>query len=188
MLENKPKNGLNPIISFISVLLTILLAGTTVYFWQESVKQRELGYLKQEMMQKDSNNNMTEEVEAENKAIKELSPSYSEPATEPVIVYSPSGLFTDAEKTEINNKLIKPFIDWNAENEMYAVSITVEKPTPAIEGYKYSVSYVNEGGGNGGFLFGTKEPLEWWMPECMGGCKFSPYFTETYPEIVSQYE
>lgn len=186
MSENKFSNGLNPIISFISLLLTILLAGTSVYFWQESVKQKELGNLKQEMMQENKVLTPTNSEKSPNAT--DTMPSYSEPVDEPVIVYTPGGLFTDSEKDELSKKLIRPFIDWNDENEMYAVSITVEKPTPAIEGYKYSVSYVNEGGGNGGFLFGTKEPLEWWMPECMGGCKFSPYFTETYPEIVSQYE
>ena len=103
----------------------------------------------------------------------------------PVVVYSPGGLFTDEEKTELEDKMVNPYFDYKNENELIFVSMLIEKydPVPA-HGYKYKVQVLGIPQLDEGFLFGQSDPLEWWVPECLGGCNFSDEFSEMYPEIV----
>ena len=107
----------------------------------------------------------------------------------PVVVYAPGGLFTPAEKEEVEDKMANPFNDFNLENDTQYLTIHVEKfdPLPA-HGYKYNVTAISKTGVNTGFLYGQSTPLEWWLPECMDSCNLSAEFVAKYPEIAAQVE
>ena len=164
----RPQKGESNILLFFLALILIALTGLTVYFWQNYEKEKAINALKKSISAVDISTKIIETKRA------------------PVVVYIPNGLFTEDEIVEINKKFVKPFIDWNSDNNQNSVSISVEKPYTAITGYQYKVTYINEGGGNGGFLYGTTTPLEWWLPECLDSCSFSAEFEAKYPDIVAK--
>jgi hypothetical protein len=179
--QNSQKGSSGILVVFL-VLVLIALTGVTVYFWQNYEKEKALNALRMSTSNESGKANITPPVDTNVTIV-------TAPATQektPVVVYSPNGLFNQAETAEIKKKLIDPFTDWNIDNKITVVSIMIEKPTPAIAGYKYKVTYIAEGGVSGGFLFGTSTPLEWWLPECLGGCSFSADFKAKYPEIVAK--
>ncbi len=103
----------------------------------------------------------------------------------PVIIFTPGGLFTENEKAELTKKVTDPFFDFYNADSIEYIAMTIEKyqPLPA-HGYKYNINAININSGYLGFLFGQSTPLEWWLPECMGGCNFTQEFQTKYPEIV----
>lgn len=106
----------------------------------------------------------------------------------PVVVFEAAGSFTQSEKDLITQKVIKPFIDYNQDLEDQAdlVSITINhSDTP---GFPYSVNAIFANGGTSGFLVsGSGGDIDWWLPDCMGECPFTPEFKAKYPELVSQF-
>lgn len=190
MTNNQQKGNSNAVLTLL-VLLLVTLTGVAVYFWQNYEKEKALNDLKNDLTSTKTTG--TGEMKKATLPTEPTTPEKKEPtpikveAKKPVIVYTPNGLFTATEIKELEKKFVNPFIDWNVDNETTTVSITVEKPSPDIPGYKYNVAYINEGGGNGGFLYGTTTPLEWWLPECMApvGCNFTAEFKAKYPEIIS---
>ena len=109
----------------------------------------------------------------------------------PVVVFTPEGLFDDAEKTEISNKLIQPYIDLKKEDGTVnqTVSIHVQHPTEGDTNKEYSVDIISEGGAYEGFLYGdsTKTTQPWYEPVCFEGCEFSEAYQQKYPELIEQY-
>lgn len=178
----RSQKGESNILVFFLALILIVLTGLTVYFWQNYEKEKALNAIKTSISNTNATPKNTQQEE------KDETKTETAPVAEksPVVVYTPNGLFNVAEITELQKKLIDPFTDWNRDNSQNSVSISVEKPYPAIAGYQYKVTYINEGGGNGGFLYGTSTPLEWWLPECLGSCSFSAEFKAKYPEIVAK--
>lgn len=181
MIKSTQRNnqkGSSAVLTIILVILVIALTGLVVFFWQSYEKERELN-LSRLAAPAEAGTNKTSGV-----ATPASAPTATKRPT--VVVYTPNGLFNEAEITELKTKYINPFTDWNTDNNIATVSITVEKPYPAISGYKYKVNYINEDASSGGFLYGTTTPLEWWLPECLGGCNFSDSFKAKYTEIVAK--
>jgi hypothetical protein len=178
-MKTNSQKGNSVILVILLILLLAGAVGTAVYFWQSLEKEKAVTAAKMsgEKSATPSENNTNITV---------TNTGSTSESKKPVVIYSPNGLFNDAEIVEIEKKMTNPFVDWGIENKQMTVSIMVEKPTPAIPGYRYKVTYINEGGGNGGFLYGTTTPLEWWLPECYGGCSFSADFKAKYPEIVEK--
>lgn len=179
---NKSQKGESNILVFLLALLLIALTAVTVYYWQRFEREKEINAPKS-----NSQSNVLQ-ITPEPKTITADAPNLEATPIEksPVVIYTPGGLFNADEIAELKKKLTDPFIDWHKDSSQNTVSISVEKPYPAIEGYKYKITYINEGGANGGFLYGTATPLEWWLPECLGSCDFSAEFEEKYPEIVAE--
>jgi type III secretory pathway component EscV len=174
-------------LSIVTSVLTLVILGLTavaVYFWQNYEKEKAVNAVLNDKVSSTADNGIT---------LVPVTPSTdsetTSSATLPVIVYTPNGLFTSVEIAELEKKLLNPFVDWHRDTNIKVVSINVEKPSPAISGYTYKITYINEGGSNGGFLFGTQKPLEWWLPECMApaGCVFTDDFKAKYPEIVKKF-
>lgn len=166
------------ILTVLAVVLLVVLSGTSVYFWQKYEQTRNQPGATEELSYKEA---------LEMDMVDEETPATSEADEETVVVvYTPGGLFSEAEKSEIDAKFVNPFIDWSNDIEQYPVSVEIEKPAAPVAGYRYEFTYINQGGGNGGFLFGTQTPLEWWIPTCMGGCNLSAEFIAKYPEIAAQ--
>ena len=65
----------------------------------------------------------------------------------------------------------------------------IEKLNPVPDhGYKYTVEVLGISEIYEGFLYGQSDPIEWWLPDCLGGCEFSDEFADKYPEIVESLE
>lgn len=108
----------------------------------------------------------------------------------PVIAFVTSS-FTEAEKKEIQTKLLNPFSDfekeYNTEPAEQIVSISVRRTEVADS--KYDMEYISANGGNGGFVYGNKNEssLEWWVPDCMLICPFSKTYEQKYSQVVAAY-
>jgi hypothetical protein len=173
------------------IVSTIVLAFVSLFLWSSYQKEKETtASLKKDLSEtiEAKQNIDATNIPAATTSLPTATPASSK--DEAVVVYTPSGQFDTAEKTELQKKLVNPLLDWYKGNNTSTVSLNIEKPNPAIAGYVYKVTYINEGGSNGGFLYGTSKPLEWWLPVCMGpdGCQFSDDFKAKYPEIVKQME
>lgn len=113
--------------------------------------------------------------------------------------YSPATLFSDSEKTSLDKMLIRPNIDYAEQykdKEGYdpLISITVTSKTdaeyatqPDYAKYRYTVKVVSKSGATSDFLYGEKDVIDWWLPECFDGkCGLTDTFKNKYPEIVSK--
>jgi hypothetical protein len=146
---------------FIVVIITAIIAGGGVYLFME--------------------NNMVadEEVISDSSEI-EL----------PVVVYSRAGLLNTseeglAEKENLEEKLIEPYIDYNNTDDFHLVSMHITVPQNI--GEEYEVFAIFASGVNHGFLFGSREgEYDYWKPDCMGECIYPEGFEEKYPQIVEQ--
>lgn len=106
------------------------------------------------------------------------------------VVYEAQGSFSESEKTEIQKKVINPFIDYyQTENTgQKLLTLTISKNTQSSkEIYPYQALGVFQGGGNQGFLI-MKEGtgISWWTPECLNGCNLSVSYAAKYPEVASK--
>ena len=95
--------------------------------------------------------------------------------------------------SELKARVINPYIDFNNDLGIETTEITVTKyvpnGSPSSLTYAYSLDYKMKNGGYGGFLISkTNDHIDWYQPECMGGCTFSEAFKSKYPEIVAAYK
>lgn len=104
---------------------------------------------------------------------------------EAVIVFRPAGVFNDPEKDEIRKKFTNPFLDYENEHGFSYVAVIIEK-AKNVGNYKYSFDAIGKKGETHDFLFGTKEPLEYWTADCLDKCTFSEGYAKKYPEVVQQ--
>lgn len=104
----------------------------------------------------------------------------------PVISYSRAGLLTDSDRLDIEEKLIEPFIDYYKDMPDELISMDIVVPMNDGEEYEITTLFVlNDFTPRQEFSFGIKgENYDYWIPECMNGCEFSPAFTAKYPQIV----
>ncbi|HLB51551.1 hypothetical protein A3F07_01455 [candidate division WWE3 bacterium RIFCSPHIGHO2_12_FULL_38_15] len=183
----------------LTTILLIVLIGTAVHFWQnyEKSKTSNTELLVQNTIEEDKfiENNVAgitstslDPAAAPESSQAESLDMASSSDVETEVVFVPSGLFTEEEKSDLNNKLIEPFLDFQKDSNILTLTLEIEKSSLEDAGYKYKISYINKGGSNGGMLFGLNSPLEWWLPDCLNGCIFSDSFKEKYPEIVEQSE
>ena len=103
-----------------------------------------------------------------------------------IIDFKEEGLFSESERQEIRRKVAEPFFDYNFDNKTEYTLMQIGKYSG--ENYKYNIYAYAGGGIQTSFLFGTSEPLEWWVPECMNECVFTPEFEKNHPEVVSAYK
>jgi len=114
-------------------------------------------------------------------------PEAEECTSEPIVLFTPSGLFTENEKEELQTKLINPFLDYNEDSGYPVLTMDIQKYDD--EGWQYTVNAIMETGVTASFLFGEEgKDLDYYFPGCMGPCEFSDEFKEKYPEIVAQDE
>ncbi len=108
------------------------------------------------------------------------------PSERPPIIFTPGGAFSANTKSEIQTKIIDPFIDYYATDQYFKVaSIEVSENTQASKTtYPYLFSAISKTGGNQGFVIG--KTIDWWIPECMGPCPLTEAFKAKYPEIVKK--
>ncbi len=103
-----------------------------------------------------------------------------------IIIFKDEGSFSETERQEIRKKVAEPFFDYNFDNKTEYTLMQIDRYTG--EGYKYNIYAYAGGGIQTSFLFGSVDPLEWWTPECMNECLFTPEFEKNHPEVVSAYK
>lgn len=108
----------------------------------------------------------------------------------PVIVYIPN-TFSDAEKQELQSKVLDPFIDWHSylsiNPEDKFVSVLVNK---YVEGdYLYGITALTGAGGDIQFVHGDMKSgfVPVWVPDCMSKCEFNEAYSKKYPEVIKEY-
>ncbi|MBI4135288.1 hypothetical protein HY477_00955 [Candidatus Uhrbacteria bacterium] len=168
----------------VSVLLTALIVGAGVYFWQSSNLERT----KQDSQTQISS--LQEQIailQRDNQSL-QISSTASK-IKFPLIVYGRPGLLNNTEagkieKNKLEENLVNPFVDYFNEKEVKLVTLYITVPQNI--GGEYLVDAFFAGGGYQGFLFGKREQEYgyWSGPECMGPCEFSETFKKKYPQIV----
>jgi len=105
----------------------------------------------------------------------------------PEVVFTPGGLFSDADRDLIMAKVIGPFIHYHGDLEEYPQLLTVHvQPYDDDPAWLYTAEAIFAGGGYTGWLLpATAGELDWWVPDCMGPCALSDSFRAAYPEIVA---
>ena len=109
------------------------------------------------------------------------------PDSRPEVVFVPGGLFDEAERNLIMEKVVRPYIHYHDDLADHPTLLTV-----SIEHYEgdpsflYTAEAIFETGVYNGWLMpATAGVLDWWVPDCMGPCPLSDSFRATYPEIVA---
>ena len=104
----------------------------------------------------------------------------------PVVSYSRAGLLTETDKIDLEEKFIEPFIDYYKDMEEILISMDIIVPINAGEEYEITTLFISgDYNPRQEFSFGAKEEnYDYWAPECMNECEFSPMFREKYPQIV----
>ena len=115
-------------------------------------------------------------------------------------IFTPSGKFTQQEKTTLINKLVKPYFDYyqdsknsNALDDIIAMKISKDDSTSNY--YLVDVIFedkslqLEEGFGYMGFLFGsTRSEYSYWIPECsMEKCNISEEYRQKYPGVIQTF-
>lgn len=110
------------------------------------------------------------------------------PSATPVVIFKSEGSIPASDKSQLQARVISPFIDYSADtrSEAKLVSMTV---TPKADLSTYTVDYIFSDNVNGGFVIEkTDGQIAWWLPECLGTCPFSASFKTKYPEIIKKFE
>lgn len=174
----------------ITFFLSAVIFGGSVYLWQEwesnglngqeekslQAYLKGLDELQTKIKEKDIIIKKQKEEQEVNKA---------EEVKLPVITYERAGLLTAEAKSELEQKLINPFLDYYNEKETTYITLVITVPRDT--GEQYEVTAVHKDGSYLGFLFGARdEEYDWWAPECMDPCEFSDAYKEKYPDVVKK--
>lgn len=191
--QNLPANS-NGLLLIIVVLLLVVFGGFSVYFLQTlSTKNAQL---EEANVRINKESVLAESLREELRRAKEsvdVTPTDPELSCAdcnrdlPVVVFIPGGLFSDLERASLREKLVNPYFDFNnTDSKVTKVAMLIEKyePLPA-HGYRYNVEILGKGSIYEGFLFGQSSPIEWWKPECLGGCVFTDEYKVKYPNVVN---
>lgn len=176
-----------------AIVLTAVVVGAGTYYLQDQCVQQltsEMAALNDEVMQ------MKDAVPAETPAMEEPAKEEEETTSGsdleellPVVIFTPSGLFDDAMKQELQEKVIDPYFDYHNSDEIDFVAMQIELISEAESpsGYMYTVEAMSKNGIYHGFLHGTygEESLPYYVPECMGSCPFTDEYKEKYPHVVA---
>ncbi|MFH0969777.1 MAG: hypothetical protein V1804_04675 [Patescibacteria group bacterium] len=191
------KSSLVWVLIIIAAILIII--GLGVYLWQRSIAikndlshQKDIEEYKKENsdLEKQSDLNKETESVAQNDSQKNTA---APGENQPVIQFIP-GTFSEAEKNDLTNKVLNPFIDYTKETEgSQPITITVKKFSDAeiasqqYAKYKYSIEAIYQVGYSSWLETETGKSIDYWMPDCMGKCVFSDAYKNKYPENVKKY-
>ena len=176
------------IVGIIFIVLSVLLSGVVV--WQFLDVDEPIFYCEE------TGNAITEpdEVNVEEEGVVEdKNDSTESEATVckydhldlPAVAFIRPGLLTDAEKAELNEKFINPFIAYESSD---LTSLIIEVPSKNGEAYHITSVYSGEQqNGTGQFQLESRGSLNYWSPSCMGDCPFTEAFIGDYPEVIAEY-
>jgi len=172
-------------ISILTVLLVLALASAGWLYWQFSQKKDQLEKKGSEVT------SLEKKIADSGDKTDAKTKTSTTGSTDdlPIIIFSPGGLFSTGEKTELANKMLNPYKAWHTDQGDSVVSIHVQQNT-SISSSQYTVDAIYRNGVYEGFLFGAIDAAsqDWWFPECLDACPFSASFRATYPEVVAATE
>lgn len=174
----------------ISIVVGALIAGSSIYLWQQSnLKPTE----QKTQQQITSLQDQIKLLQEENKNLQKTNIPTNAPdkIKFPVVVYGRPGLLNNTEsgkieKKKLEEKLINPYTDYYNENVVNLIALYITVPQNIGEEYDVVAIFGSEKQyGTEQFSFGKREQeYGYWKPDCMGPCKFSESFKKKYPEIV----
>ena len=172
------------VITIVLILITAIVVGGLVWFLMDKNTKNIIS----------ENNKLVASLEKQKKESKAIfSPSTTPSTTSatandftPVVVFSPAGLFTDTEKTEIKTKITNAYLAYHNENGLDTIAILVNKyqENERPQGYWYGIDAISKTGVNEGWLAGPNGTISYWMPGCIADCPFSDKFKKEYPNNV----
>ena len=172
-------------ISILTVLLVLALASAGWLYWQFSQKKDQLEKKGSEVT------SLEKKIADSGDKTDAKTKTSTTGSTDdlPIIIFSPGGLFSTGEKTELANKMLSPYKAWHTDQGNLVVSIHVQQNS-SISASQYSVDAIYRNSVYEGFLFGAIDAAsqDWWFPECLDACPFSASFRATYPEVVAAAE
>ena len=169
----------------LSALLVVAIASAGFLYWQFSQKKDQLAKKGSEVSSLEKK--LADSGDKTDAKTKTSTTSGTDDL--PIIIFSPGGLFSTGEKTELANKMLNPYKAWHTDEGDSVVSIHVQ-PNTSISSSQYTVDAIYRNGVYEGFLFGAIDAAsqDWWTPTCLDACTFSTSFRTTYPEVVAATE
>lgn len=109
---------------------------------------------------------------------------HTAPEFEPVVVFTPAGLFSDEDREELMERVAQPFFDYHNENGLKFVSMHIEVTSGRYSYFAIGVDGLSDASTI--LIAGTPtgELFEPWVPECLETCEFSDAFREKYPDTI----
>jgi hypothetical protein len=167
-------NKQQTIIAFIVLVIYSAMVGVGVWFYYtEYLMQDEncitvINESKAVETEEESNEEEVEECEED----------------EVTIAYERAGLFEGTEKSDIETKIIEPYIYYMNNVEGSELDAVVVDKYPADErpaGYWFSILGITYNGGTNGWLEGSGGVIDYWKPECMETCQLTQAYVDAYP-------
>lgn len=100
---------------------------------------------------------------------------------EPTVVYTPGGQFSESERSQLTERLVNPFFDFQSDQGQRFLTMSIAR---SIEGAYTFTAISDEGVTHQAAINRRSGAFDWWVPDCLDGCTFSKSFAEKYPEIV----
>lgn len=101
----------------------------------------------------------------------------------PVVSFRRPGLLSARDRELLQERVIQPIIDYNNEDELKLVTLSITVPERSGEEYYVDSYFI--GGGFEGMIWGKRDGnIPYWTPNCMGPCEFSEAFRAKHPEVV----
>lgn len=172
------------------ILLVVVVAGLVggAYYYGQQTGQKQPQVMVEEV--EDIVENPTSSPSAQINDKKMVVQNSAMPKPTPVVTYEAAGSIPEADKQQLQQRVVNPFVDYYLEHadENELVSLTISPNTQASKVQSpYLGQAVFKNGGNSGFVIDkTNGQIQWWSVDCMI-CTFSDSYKQKYPEVVKNY-
>ncbi len=118
------------------------------------------------------------------------SPTQGATAQKAVIIIESQGSLPGDDAALLRSRIAEPYVLYHeslsVEQQVVSFKISVNTQQSKNE-FPYLADAVLKNGGNEGFVISKKDgKIDWWFPECMIECQFTPQFSAKYPEIIAK--
>lgn len=104
------------------------------------------------------------------------------------VTFIRSELLGPAERQEVREKIIQPYVDYRNDDGEVVVAVAVT--VPVTLGSSFEILAIKQDGSSESFKYGVHgQVIEYWLPTCPQNkpCGFSESFIQKYPEIVKKF-
>jgi hypothetical protein len=116
----------------------------------------------------------------------------STPEAVPVVIIQGEVNLPKTDVDSLRKKVIEPYLEYyktgsKEQGNLVTLKVEINTNQQSSKDYPYKAEAIFSSGANMGFLVSkNNSTIDWWVPECMGTCPFSPDFKTKYPEIVAK--
>ncbi len=118
------------------------------------------------------------------------SPTQGATTQKAVIIIESQGSLPGDDAALLRSRIAEPYVLYHESlsEEQQVVSFKISVNTQQSKNdFPYLADAVLKNGGNEGFVISKKDgKIDWWFPECMIECQFTPQFSAKYPEIIAK--